>query len=105
LRAFNNYYQIAENGAIGLDRQEAGQKSGLVQRRTSGLNCWSCGRATAGRAALVARGDGPGDGPYKGRSPNQGGVFMGPGWMSVAIIGAFLLIFALLNIAEKGRLD
>ena len=30
---------------------------------------------------------------------------MGPGWMSVAIIVAFLLIFALLNIAEKGRLD
>lgn len=30
---------------------------------------------------------------------------MGPGWMSVAIIVAFLVLFALLNILEKGRLD
>lgn len=30
---------------------------------------------------------------------------MGPGWMSVAMIVAFLVIFAVLNIAEKGRMD
>ena len=30
---------------------------------------------------------------------------MGPGWMSVAFIVAFLLIFALLNLVEKGRID
>lgn len=30
---------------------------------------------------------------------------MGPGWTSVAIIAAFIIIFALLNIFEKGRMD
>ncbi len=30
---------------------------------------------------------------------------MGPGWMSVAAIGAFLLVFAVLNLLEKGSLD
>ena len=30
---------------------------------------------------------------------------MGPGWMSVIAIVVFLVIFALLNIVEKGRLD
>lgn len=30
---------------------------------------------------------------------------MGPGWASVAIIAAFIILFALLNLIEKGRLD
>jgi len=30
---------------------------------------------------------------------------MGPGWMSVALIVAFFVLFALLNIYEKGRMD
>lgn len=30
---------------------------------------------------------------------------MGPGWTSVAIIGGFIALFALLNLIEKGRLD
>ncbi len=30
---------------------------------------------------------------------------MGPGWMSVALIVAFVVLFALLNIFEKGRMD
>lgn len=30
---------------------------------------------------------------------------MSPGWMAVAIIGAFVLAFALLNLLEKGQID
>ncbi len=30
---------------------------------------------------------------------------MGPGWMSVAVIVVFVVVFALLNIVEKGRID
>jgi hypothetical protein len=42
------------------------------------------------------------------RSANQGkeGVFsMNPGWTAVTIIGVFIIVFALLNIIEKGRAD
>lgn len=30
---------------------------------------------------------------------------MGPGWMAVTMIAAFLVIFAILNLVEKGSLD
>jgi hypothetical protein len=30
---------------------------------------------------------------------------MGTGWISVAAIGVFFLVFALLNLLEKGSLD
>ncbi len=30
---------------------------------------------------------------------------MGPGWMSVTMIVIFFLLFAILNITEKGRMD
>jgi hypothetical protein len=39
------------------------------------------------------------------RLEHEGGVRMGPGWMSVIIIAVLLLAFALLNVIEKGRLD
>ena len=30
---------------------------------------------------------------------------MGPGWTSVVIILAFVVLFAVLNLLEKGRID
>jgi len=30
---------------------------------------------------------------------------MNPGWTAVTIIGVFIIVFALLNIIEKGRAD
>ena len=30
---------------------------------------------------------------------------MGPGWMAVTLIGVFVVIFALLNLIEKGSID
>ena len=30
---------------------------------------------------------------------------MGPGWMGVAIIVGFIVVFAILNLVEKGRVD
>jgi hypothetical protein len=30
---------------------------------------------------------------------------MNPGWMAVTIIGVFIVVFALLNLLEKGSVD
>lgn len=30
---------------------------------------------------------------------------MNPGWMAVTVIGVFIIVFALLNVIEKGRID
>jgi hypothetical protein len=30
---------------------------------------------------------------------------MGPGWMAVALVGAFIVVLAILNIIEKGSID
>ena len=30
---------------------------------------------------------------------------MGPGWLSVTIIVSFVVVFAILNLIEKGRMD
>jgi hypothetical protein len=60
--------------------------------------------ANIGPASLG--GDAGGDGPYKERAAALlRGYRMNPGWMAVTIIGVFIVVFALLNLLEKGSVD